>query len=460
MEKRMNFRNNHIRNHHRLKRSLKLFTFLLVIMVAATSVSRLADATNSPVPPVVLLTPIPQTLNGTFQPVNNGPNDQTEPDLDCNLISYINRDLQSSRIHLMAAPGNTPLIVPGNGTDTQPDVGGNRVAFTEDTPAGATIAVFDALTQFRVDIPGAKRSHPAIGGDLIAYEDRSFFVGPNQSELGVYDLSSQLDIRLTNDLLFDKNPAVSPTGNAVVWEKCQTDGLGCNVYAAVQTSPGVFSTSALTSAGENRQPDTNGQVAVYISDRTGENDIYVQPLAGGAATQIAIPGDQRDLSISGSLIAFESEVQLNNQNEYDIFVYNLSTATLYQVTNTPATEFTSRISFCNGVGRIVYVSAGADWDVYAFTFQIPSQPSPAGQINALIALVRSFNLSPALESALVTKLQDALAAVNSGNTATACSSMTSFISKVQSQSEKKLPAEEKSELVNSANQIKTNLGCQ
>lgn len=425
---------------------------LILTLVALNSVSKLVTATpSSP-------QPLPQTLTGTFQVVNNGPGDQIDPDLDCNLTSYVNQDGSgNSRIQLVT--GNTGYMIPGNGLDFQPDVNGNRVAFTEDTPSGASVAVFDAMFQMRTDIPGVKRSHPAIGGDLVAYEDRSFFVGPNQSELGIYDLSTGADIRLTNDSLFDKNPSVSPTGNAVVWEKCQTDGLGCNVYAAVQTSPGVFTTRALTSAaGENRYPDTNGQIAIYISDRSGENDIYYQPLAGGAETRIAIPGDQRDLSISGNLIAFNS--QAPGQSDYDIYVYDLNTATLYQATNTPAvTEMSTRLTFCNGVGRIVYVTAGVDWDVYAFTFQLPSAPSPADQINALMALVRSFNLGQAIESSLITKLQDALAAVNANDTATACSSLTSFITKVQSQSNKKITADQKNQLISSANQIKSNLGC-
>jgi len=376
----------------------------------------------------------------------------------------MNQDTQGSRIHYSAPPANTDLVIPGNGSDTQPDVNGSRIAFTEQTAVGPSIAVYDVLTLFRTDIPGAARSNPAIGGDLVAFEDRSYFPAPNQSELGVYDLGTQTDIRLTNDLLFDKNPAVSPTGNAVVWEKCQTDGFGCNVYSAIQTSPGVFTTRLLTAKGENRSPDTNGQIAVYISDRTGENDIYFQPLAGGAETQIAIPGDQRGLSISGNLLSFESQPE--GQTEYDVFVYDLNTATLYQVTNTPVDETEGRIAFCNGVGRIVYVSPGVDWDVYSFTFQLPSTPpppppppSPADQINDLIALVQSFQLSPPVESGLVSKLQEALAAVNASNTAGACSAMTSFISKVQSQSNKKIDPGQKSQLITSANQIKTNLGC-
>ena len=339
-----------IRNH----RSRKLVVFLIVTLVAVNAVSKLVTATSSRVQPVVFQDPPIQPLTGTFQVVNNGPGDQTDPDVDCNLTSYASQDTQgNSQIHYLAAPANIDYVIPGNALDTQPDVGGNRIAFTEGNLTGSGVAVYDAMYQMRTDIPGAARSRPAIGGDLVAYEDRSFFVSPNQSELGVYDLSTQTDTRLTNDLLFDKNASVSPTGNAVVWEKCQTDGFGCNVYAAIQTSPGVFTTRALTTSatGENRYPDTNGQVAVYISNRTGENDIYYQPLAGGAETQIAIPNDQRDLSISGNLIAFES--QLENQTEYDIFVYDLSTATLYRVNNTPVDEVGSRLTFCNGVGRIV-----------------------------------------------------------------------------------------------------------
>jgi hypothetical protein len=432
---------------HNRRSPRKLIVFLLLMLLALNAVSKLVTARSS-----AQTAPIP-TLSGTFQVVNNGAGDQTEPDLDCSLTAYTSLDAPGNvRIRLLAPPAD--YLIPGNGLDTQPDVGGNRIAFTEQNATSTGIAIFDAISQFRTDIPGLARSHPAIGGDLVAYEDRSFFAGPNQSELGVYDLSTETDTRLTNDFLFDKNAAVSPTGNAVVWEKCQTDGLGCNIYAAVQTSPGVFTTRALTSgAGEKRSPDTNGQIAVYISNRTGENDIYFQPLAGGAETQIAIPGDQRDLSISGNLISFTSQVQ---QSEYDIFVYNLNTATLYQVTNTPVDESGSRITFCNGVGRIVYVSPGSDFDIYAFTFQL----SPADEINALIALVRSFNLSPALESTLVSKLQEALAAVNASDTATACASLTSFISKVQSQSNKKITADQKSQLINSATQIKAHLGCQ
>ena len=253
-----------------------IISFIAMTLVAVNAGPNLVSATNPQ--PVILQSPTALRLNGTLQVVNNGPGDQTEPDVDCNLISYRSNDFQGHSLIHVLPPTNVDYVLPGNGVDSQPDVNGNRVGFSELWPTGDGIAVFDTLYQMRTDIPGFKRSNPAIGGDLVAYEDRSFFAGPNLSELGIYDLGTGVDIRLTNDTLFDKNPAISPTGNAVVWEKCQPDGTGCNIYAAVQTSPDSFTTRALTNgAGENRQPHTNGQIAVYISNRSGENDIYVQP---------------------------------------------------------------------------------------------------------------------------------------------------------------------------------------
>lgn len=60
---------------------------------------------------------------------------------------------------------------------------------------------------------------------------------------------------------------------------------------------------------------------------------------------------------------------------------------------------------------------------------------------------------------VVTKLQTALAAIKAGDTAAACSSLTSFINACVAQAEKKLTPEPSTQLINSAKQIKTDLGC-
>ena len=316
-------------------------------------------------------------LTGTFSAVNNGPGNQTNPKVDCATASYTNDDFQgSSMIHYWDFSTGTDHVIPGNGLDRLSDVSGNRIAFTEFTVGGDTVALYNTSTLTRTDLPGTKASNPALGGNLVAYEDRGYLVPPNQSEIDLYDLNTDSVTRLTNDTLFDKNPAVSPSGNAVVWEKCQTDGLGCQIYSAIQTGPGAFTTHVLTSGtGESRMPDTNGTVAVYVSDRSGENDVYYQAVAGGPETHLSIPGDQRDVAVSGTLIAFESNA---GGSGYDIYVYDVAANTLYRVTNSPGVDETlTDISVCNNTGRIVYAAPGAgDFDVYAFTFTPPPPPSP------------------------------------------------------------------------------------
>jgi len=450
-----------IRDRRLLKQSRRLSVLLIAVALVAIDSMPGRVAARSSVPrSVVLQTATVPMLAGTFQPVDAGLGDQFDPHVDCNLVSYTSDDLHGrEEIRYFDFSTNTDHVIPGNGADSLSDVSGGRIAFTEANISGPQVVIFDIATQTRTVIPGFDLSHSAFGGNLMAFEDRSLVAGANPSDIGLYDLSTGTVTRLTIDGLFNRNPGVSPAGNAVVWEKCQTDGSACDIYASIQTSPGVFTTSALTgAAGDNRGPDTNGQIVVYISNRSGENDIYFQPVAGGAETRLAIPGDQRDVSIAGNLIAFESQVVMGTTTEYDIFVYDLNTAKLYQVTNTPVNETLTDITVCNGIARIVYAAPALDFNIYAFTFQIPS--SAPNQIEDLIALIESFNLPDGTENSLVTKLQDALAAIGVSDTATACDSLSAFINECQAQSGKKITADQAGQLTNAANQIKTDLGCQ
>jgi len=314
------------------------------------------------------------TLSGTFSVVNNGSGDQTDPHVDCDLAPYTNDDFFGSlSIRYYNFANDTDNAIPGNGTDTLSDVSGNLIAFTEASPTGPQVIVFNATTQTRTALPGVQHSHPALGGSKVAYEDRSFFPNPNESEIVVFDQSNNSSVRLTNDSLFDKNPAMSPSGTVVIWEKCQSTGTGCDIYTAVQAGPGTWTTHQLTGAlGEDRGPDTNGTLAVYVSNKSGENDVYYQPVVGGAETRLAIPGDQRDVTISGHLIAFESN---GGSSQYDIYVYDLAGSNLYRVTNTPVNETLNDVTVCGQTGRIVFAAPGMDFDVFAFTF-VPPPPQP------------------------------------------------------------------------------------
>jgi hypothetical protein len=99
-----------------------------------------------------------------------------------------------------------------------------------------------------------------------------------------------------------------------------------------------------------------------------------------------------------------------------------------------------------------------DFDVWGFTFQL--NDSIYDQLNDLMALVRSFNLQDGTEASLLSKSQEALAAVNTSDTTTACDSLSVFINASQAHVNKKLTADQVKQLVDFATQIKSDLGCQ
>ena len=398
-------------------------------------------------------------LPGATAPIKVASGNQTNASLACNIASYTNDDFEgTSSIEYLDFATNTTNVVPGNGLDRLSDTDGRRIVFTQLDANGDQLRIYDIASQSTTVIPGNGNSDPALGGNLVAFL-HGRFSSPDAWEINVYDQSTGVTTQLTSDSMADSRPAISPDGSVIVWQKCQPNDTGCDIYSATQTSPGAFTTRLLTGAGEDRWPQTNGQFVVYISDKNGDNDIYFQRVGGSTEMRLALPGDQRDARISGNLIVFESQVA---DSSYDIFVYDLKTAQLYQVTNTPGVGETLSeiVTGCNGVNRIAYSIPGTfgDFDVWGFTFQL--NDSVPDQISDLMALILSFNLHDGTENSLIAKLQDALTALNANDTATACISLTSFINASQAQSGKKLTGDQVKQLVDSANLIKAGLGCQ
>lgn len=329
-------------------------------------------------PPVAQADTSVPLLPGTYSTVHAGPGDQVDPHIDGNLVTYTSDDQQGTlTVRYFDFTTSTDAGVPASGQGFLPDVSGTRIAFTDVIAGGYNIVVFDTASNSTFTIPGGgRRVAPSIGGNVAAFEDRSFHSNSNESEIVVYDLASGATTRLTDDTLMDRDPVVSPAGDVVVFTKCQTTGVGCDIYQAVRTAPGTFTVTAVTGAeGEEAWADTNGEVVVYSTRRGGETDIAFKPVAGGAETVLALAGVQYNPSIAGNLVSFLSWTPEGN---YDVFVYNLSTSALYRLTQTPMDEVLNDITVWNGQARVVYSAPGAegDFDVFAFTFTIPSQNQP------------------------------------------------------------------------------------
>ena len=438
------------------RRFIKNATRLLVLFITtALAVTNVSPSSRTAFEPLPLTTTTPM-LSGTTVPIKAASGDQTNPSVSCELAVYTDDDFAGvSTINYVDFASNTEHVLPGNGLDRLAATDGRRIAYSQLEADGDHILIYDVTSQSLTHVPGDNYLAPSIGGNLVAFVEWSPTV--TNQEIGVYDQNTGNVTQLTNDASIDTAPRVSADGKVVVWEKCDSTVTNCDIYQATQTGPGAFTTQLLTGQGDDRYPDTNGQLVVYISDKSGENDIYLQRVGGSNEMHLAIPGDQRDLHISGNVLVFESLTATG----YDVFLYDLSTARLYQVTNTPGLdERLSDVVFgCNGEGRIVWSQAGGfgDIDVYEFTFHL--NDSMVDQLNELISLVHSFNLPAGTETSLIAKVQDALAAIDLSDTPTACASLTAFINACESQSGKKLTVEQANQLINAAAQIKTDLGC-
>ena len=454
-----------IRNRNRIMIIRSLLVLLIAVAVVSMNLDLRKVAAQSAEPQsVVLQTAGAPMMIGTASVLNNGLGRQSDPHIDGNLVTYTDDDLLGTRsVRYFDLTTNTDRLVPGNGADSESEVSAGRIAFTELTAAGSQVVLFDTATQTRIVMPGYGFSKPTIGGVYLFFEDRSSTEFMHPVDIGGYLIPNDYYYHQSYDLSPDTNPAISPAGNLMLWQQCQTEGVSCTFHGFVLTNPGdPFPDLTIPFCPEPSQYDMNNDyVFAYTSDKDGDTDIYLQKIVGTSPeTHLAIPGEQRNVSISGNLVSFESPVQLNNVLEYDIFVYDINTGKLFQVTKTPVDESLSDISISNGFVRIVYEtpSASTNDDVVAFKFRPPA--AVADQITDNLALVDGFQLPAGTANGLNAKLRDALAAIANSDTATACAALSSFINACQAQSGKKLTVDQATQLINSANLIKFNLGCQ
>jgi len=368
---------------------------LTVILAAALLATLPATALGADQP-----TPVP--VAGTTELIHGGTGNQTDPHISGSLVSYTNiTTSREIRYHDLDTAANS-AIPNGGHQDSLSDVSGTTIVFGRVFSDVSTRAIMaydtasPASPPVELDpVPGTRRVDAAIGGRTVAWRE----LAPGSTTLAkivVYDLDTAVAAALTDDTEVNRDPAVSPDGGVVAFMRCETATTGCDVYASTRYADGTWTQpQQITGAeGEDREPDTNGEFLTWSSDAAGDFDIFWAMTDGTVVRALHIDGQQTNPNMAGSLIAFES-VGVDDTSA-DLFVWDLSTSTLYQVTDTPAvSEVLNDISVAaDGSVRVVHVQAdgisAGSMDVFVTTFRLASGPSY--EVCPLFDQTRAFKL--------------------------------------------------------------------
>ncbi len=318
--------------------------------------------------------------------INTGPGQHFDPHVSGDVAAYSSAPADEIRFYRFSTATDDAVPSAPGFRDILSDVSNNLIVFTRmsTTSAQDGVFVFDTVTgDFPTEIdpqPGSQRIGAAIGDSLVAYAD--FGLGTaGTGEIVAYNLLTSTQTRLTNDLAFDQNPAVSPLGNAVVWEKCATSLVNCDIWKAERTVMGWVTSPVADTLSPEANPDTDGVYIVYNSQRPGSQgqDIFFRTLSG-AENRIELDGPQTNPSIAGGIIAFEStDVSTGFR---DIFLYRIADNRLFRLTASAFVDevFEDISVMSNGDVRIVWTrDDGIKQDVIGATIALPPPPiTPPG----------------------------------------------------------------------------------
>lgn len=370
------------------KRIVSLSVFVAAVLLLPSR----AAAQNS-VTPTVKSTPPGQLIV-----VNNGPGDQTDPHVSGDLVSYSNSDVAHFTVRYFNLATGVDTVIPNNGSfDFLADARSSTIAFTRDTPASSAIFTFDtsnpSALPVEVDPMGpVSRQAAQIGDQTIAWQD---FISASSvtSDIVAYDRQSGAAIRLTSDGMLNQTPAISPDGTVIVWEKCANVAAPCSTWKAL-LSNGTWTVQQLVSqvGGAQTHPDTDGSIIAYSSNLGTVDQLIWQPVSGGTEQVLNLQGGQGSVpSISGgpqnSLIAFAYLPA--GSNHHDIALYNTSTNILYNITKDaqPGTNFDGQLNDISvtpdGKVRVVWEDFENDFNIYAYTFNLPVGDFSLGAISPL-----------------------------------------------------------------------------
>lgn len=313
------------------------------------------------------------SVSGSTVAVDTSPGDQLDPHVGGDLAAYTDAADPAQaliRFYDFLLPSLPNQSVPSgvDDIDTLSDVNGGHIAFARyNTGSGVRACmVYDVASHTTIQIgSGTQAGATALGGDTVAFVNGS----PGEIMVGSISNPAGALIDVSASGYNDISPAVSPAGNVITWSSCT--GFTCSIMKSTR-SGGVWSAPSVVCAAPAANSDTDGTNIVYASS----DDVFFQPVGGGVETQLVQAGVERNPGISGGVIAFEGATSAGVAA--DIYVYQISSNTVFRITDTPFVDETLNdvTVLSNGDVRVVWAadddtSQAYARNIYARTFTLP-----------------------------------------------------------------------------------------
>ncbi|NWF69872.1 MAG: PD40 domain-containing protein [Chloroflexi bacterium] len=181
-------------------------------------------------------------------------------------------------------------------------------------------------------------------GDVLAFtSDRD-----GDLDIYLYDLTLGLTIALTHNTLRDDNPAWSPDGQWLAFNRwASPDNSEIYVMDAFGRRVRRLTDNDTVDAWPSWSPD--GTHLLFYATRAGQNDVYVMSREGGDAHQV------RQTNLNDSLPRYSPDgTQIAFTSNADIFVMSSDGSTLRRLTQTP--WYDSQAEWSPDGQRILFVS--------------------------------------------------------------------------------------------------------
>jgi hypothetical protein len=330
----------------------------VLLAATATGVAALVPSSGGPV-------------SSTNYPVNVGSStDAYDPHVDGDLVTYTAGN--KIRYYDFFTGDDMQVPSPAGATDFLSDVSGQRIVFTRNIAGSSRVMVFDTASATTTELDPqltSVRSNPAIGADRVAFVDLADGTG----ELYMAYLGVPPAQQVTYDDRYDQNPNMAPDGGFAVFESCATDPSDCDIYAAIFTLAHWAPLYVSTTPEPEANPATDGNLIAYDAIRAGERDIYWQAMSSlGTEVRLDLPGEQRNPSINKGIVSFESIAP--GASAADVFLYEIATNRLFQVTSTEGIDESLNDIFVmpNGTVRAVWAQGPfGDRDVRGADLLLP-----------------------------------------------------------------------------------------